>query len=94
MADDNVYLWKDLNKMESRYNRVFTLFQKLDKKLANWESLSPNTKDKWTKIMAQQQIEASYIQISEMKKYTRWFIGLTIVTIIATFVNIYLSLVA
>jgi hypothetical protein len=89
------YSDKEIDELGQKYNKIFTMFQKLDKKLANWTPLSANTKDKWTKILAQQeidalgiQIELAKIQIKEMKKNTNWFIVLTIVIIITTLINI------
>ena len=93
------YSDKEIEEMKEKYRKIFTIFQKLDKELADGPILSPFTKDKWEKILAQQQINAlnkqmilAQEQISEMKKYTKWFIGLTIViiatTVITTLINI------
>lgn len=93
------YSEKEIEEMGAEYNKIFTMFQKLDKKLASWTPLSANTKDKWEKILAQQQIYALNIQtellkkqISETRKYTRWFIGLTITIIVVTIIDVVLRI--
>jgi hypothetical protein len=85
---------EEVKKLGEEYNRIFTVFQKLDKKLANWEPLSAKTKDKWEKILAQQQITALSVQnqllkqqIAETKNYTKWFIRLTITIIVLTVIT-------
>lgn len=37
---DKHYTQKEINEMGKKYNKIFTMFQKLDKKLSAWTPLS------------------------------------------------------
>jgi len=86
---------KDIDEQAKKYNKIFENFQKYDEKLANWKKLSPKTKDKWTKILAQQQIDNSIAQnnllkeqIKTNKQYTNRFTFLTVALVIISYLSI------
>jgi hypothetical protein len=100
LENDNPHLSDDeLVEIGTKYNQIFTTFQKLDKKLANWTPLSANTKDKWDKILSQQQINALIkqnellaLQALEMKNNTKWFKILTVIIIVVTVIGLIINL--
>ncbi len=93
------YTDEEIEQIGRKFNKIFTMFQKLDKKLGNWKPLSKDTKDKWVKILAQQQImvldrqvKLANKQIKEMQRHTNWFIYLTITNIIVLVITLIINL--
>ncbi len=73
---------KEIDTLGQKYNRIFTSFQKLDKKVLHWEPLREQTKDKWELMLI-------FEQIQEMRAQRWAFIILTVAIIIMMILQIF-----
>lgn len=85
------YSEKEIEEKSNEYNKIFTIFQELDKKVSSWDPLKEDTKDKWDKILSQQHLNALSVQTHEMKRSTNWFITLTITNIVVLILTLILN---
>jgi len=66
-------------------NSLFTDLQAIHKRLINWELSGANNLEKMQLLM-------SFNQVEQQRKYTSWFIGLTIVNIVILIVSVLINI--